>query len=232
MTMSGIFQNNFKYFGNHFGHGLLATINSRLGMPLGLLLAATVLPVSESFATGSVEQGQAQSATCAACHGADGNSINPEWPSLAGQHPSYLSNALQDFKNGQRSNVLMSGQASALDDQTIEDLAAFFATQKPSKRTADPALVEQGERLYRGGNLDKGVSACMACHGPGGGGNPGAGYPVLAGQHATYTANQLMAYRAGERQTDAEQGQVMRNIAALMSDKEIQAVASYIQGLQ
>ena len=87
-------------------------------------------------------------------------------------------------------------------------------------------------RVVLVGNLDKGISACMACHGPTGRGNPGAGYPVLAGQHATYTSNQLIAYRAGERQTDAEQNQVMRNIAALMSDKEIYAVASYIQGLQ
>jgi cytochrome c553 len=213
--MSGIFQNNLK----SFGHSLMATISRRLGMPAGLLLVASVLPVSDILAAGDVEQGRAKSVTCAACHGADGNSINPEWPSLAGQHPNYLSNALLDFKNGQRSNVLMSSQATALEDQEIENLAAFFATQKPSKRTADPALVEQGERLYRGGNIDKGVSACMACHGPSGRGNPGAGYPILAGQHAAYTANQLMAYRAGERQTDAEQNQVMRNIAALMSDK-------------
>jgi len=216
--MRVIFQNR----NNHFDHGL----------PMGLLLVTAVLFASDAFAAGNAEQGQAKSATCAACHGADGNSINPEWPSLAGQHPEYLSNALHDFKSGQRSNVLMSGQATALDDQAIEDLAAYFATQKPSRRTADPALVEQGERLYRGGNLDKGISACMACHGPTGRGNPGAGYPVLAGQHATYTSNQLTAYRAGERQTDAEQNQVMRNIAALMSDKEIHAVASYIQGLQ
>jgi len=216
--MRVIFQNRNIHFGN--------------GLPMGLLLVTAVLFASNTFAAGNAEQGQTKSATCAACHGADGNSINPEWPSLAGQHPGYLSNALHEFKSGQRSNVLMSGQATALDDQAIEDLATYFATQKQSRRTADPALVEQGERLYRGGNLDKGISACMACHGPTGRGNPGAGYPVLAGQHATYTSNQLIAYRAGERQTDAEQNQVMRNIAALMSDKEIYAVASYIQGLQ
>jgi len=216
--MRVIFQNRNIYFGH--------------GLPMGLLMVTAALFASDAFAAGNAEQGQTISATCAACHGADGNSINPEWPSLAGQHPKYLSNALHEFKSGQRNNVLMSGQATALDDQAIEDLAAYFATQKPSGRTADPALVEQGERLYRGGNLDKGISACMACHGPTGRGNPGAGYPILAGQHATYTSNQLMAYRAGERQTDAEQNQVMRNISALMSDKEINAVASYIQGLQ
>ena len=228
ITMRWNFQNRNKYL----GHGLSSCIYNRQSVALVLLLAASVLPGNDTLAAGDAGQGQAKSATCAACHGADGNSINPEWPSLAGQHPQYLVSALQDFKSGGRTNVLMSGQASALSDQEIEDLAAYFAAQEPSKRTADPALVELGERLYRGGNFDKGISACMACHGPGGDGNPGAGYPFLAGQHATYTANQLLAYRAGERQTDAEQNQIMRNIAALMSDKEIRAVSSYIQGLQ
>lgn len=219
--MRRIFQNR----NSHSDRGLFTA--------LSLLLVAAILPAGDNaFAAGDIERGKAQSATCAACHGADGNSINPEWPTLAGQHPKYLANALHDYKSGLRNNILMSGQASALDDRTIEDLAAFFATQKPSKRTADPALVDQGERLYRGGDLGKGISACMACHGPTGRGNPGAGYPVLAGQHAAYTVNQLLAYRAGERETDAEQGQVMRNVAALMSDRDIRAVASYIQGLQ
>ena len=209
---------------NHFGNSFLTAI--------GLLWVSAVFFTADAFAAGDVEQGKGKSATCAACHGADGNSINPEWPSLAGQHPKYLINSLQSFKSGQRNNVLMSGQADALDDQAIEDLAAYFATQIPSKRTADPALVDQGERLYRGGDIERGISACTACHGPTGRGNPGAGYPILAGQHATYTANQLIAYRAGERQSDTEQNQAMRNIAAKMNDKDIRAVASYIQGLQ
>ena len=126
----------------------------------------------------------------------------------------------------------MSSQATNLDDQQIADLAAYYAAQNPSKRTADPKLVDQGQRIYRGGDLDKSLSACTACHGPSGRGNPGAGYPKLAGQHATYTVNQLMAYRAGDRKSDADQNQIMRNIAALMKDDEIRAVASYIQGLQ
>ena len=213
----------FKSRNNHLNHSLLAFA--------GLLLT-TVAFAGNAFAAGDAARGKDKSATCAACHGADGNSINPEWPSLAGQHPKYLINSLYGFKNGQRENILMSAQADALDDQEIEDLAAFFATQVPHKRTADPELVDQGERLYRGGDIDKGISACTACHGPTGRGNPGAGYPLLAGQHATYTVNQLLAYRAGERQTDAENNQIMRNVAALMNDQDIRAVAAYIQGLQ
>ncbi len=220
MTMCRIFQKNRN---NHAGHCVPVTIS---------LLLTAILSMNPALAAGDATRGKAISVTCAACHGADGNSVNPEWPSLAGQHPKYLINSLHGFKNGTRKNVLMSAQATALDDQAIEDLAAYFALQTASKRTADPALVEQGERLFRGGDLDKGISACMACHGPSGRGNPGAGYPVLAGQHAAYTANQLLAYRAGERQTDTEENQVMRNITALMSDKDIRAVASYIQGLQ
>lgn len=207
-------------------------IHRSIHAAIGVLLMSAALHTSGAFAAGDAEQGKARSATCAACHGADGNSINPEWPSLAGQHQQYLVNSLQGFKSGERKNVLMSGQAAALDDQAIEDLAAYYATQTSSKRTADPALVDQGERLYRGGDIEKGISACIACHGPSGRGNPGAGYPVLASQHGTYTVNQLRAYRAGERQTDSQENQVMRNIAAKMTDKDIEAVASYIQGIQ
>jgi len=181
---------------------------------------------------GDAGRGKAKSNTCAACHGADGNSINPEWPSLAGQNENYLIRSMQSFKDGTRDNVLMSPQANMLNDQDIEDLAAYFAMQTPKRRTADPALVSQGERLYRGGDGEKGISACMACHGPNGHGNPGAGYPSLAGQHATYTTNQLLAYKGDSRKSDMTVNQIMRNISALMSEEEIKAVSSYIQGLQ
>lgn len=196
---------------------------------IGLL---TLLVANVALAGGDAERGKDRSVTCAACHGADGNSINPEWPSLAGQHESYLVRSIQSFKDGSRDNVLMSPQSATLSDQDIQDLAAYFAAQKPKRRTADPALVGQGERVYRGGNTDKGISACAACHGPNGRGNPGASYPSLAGQHATYTTAQLMAYRDNKRQSDTDLSQVMRNIAAEMSDDEIKAVSSYIQGLQ
>ena len=211
---------------NNRAHGLRATI---CGTLIGLL---SVSLLGANAAAGDANRGKEKSTTCAACHGVDGNSINPEWPSLAGQNESYLIRSMQSFKDGTRDNVLMSPQANMLNDQDIEDLAAFFAAQTPKRRTADPALVSQGERLYRGGDGEKGISACMACHGPNGHGNPGAGYPFLAGQHATYTTNQLLAYRDDRRKSDMTVNQIMRNISALMSDDEIKAVSSYIQGLQ
>ncbi|MBL8226487.1 MAG: cytochrome c4 [Chromatiales bacterium] len=184
-----------------------------------------------AMAAGDAAAGQAKAITCAACHGVDGNSLNPEWPSLAGQHESYTIKQLQAFKSGARQNVLMSGQAMALSDQDMADLAAYFAGQKPARKTADPALVEAGEQIYRGGNKETGAPACLACHGPDGLGNITAAWPQVSGQHATYTAAQLAAYRSGQRSTDGDT-QIMRNVAARLTDDEIKAVASYIQGLQ
>jgi cytochrome c553 len=185
-----------------------------------------------AIAAGSAEAGEAKSVTCAACHGPVGSSQNPEWPNLAGQNERYLTKSLQAYKDGSRTNVLMSGQVVALTDEDIRDLAAFYAAQTPVNGIADPALVEKGERIYRGGNMDRGVSACIACHGPTGRGNPAAGYPRLAGQHAPYTAAQLRGYATKERKSDVAENQMMRNISALLTKDEIDAVASYIQGLQ
>jgi cytochrome c553 len=186
--------------------------------------------LSTATAEGDAQAGKEKSITCAACHGQDGNSINPEWPSLAGQNEKYLLRSLHSFKDMSRENVLMNSQVLTLDEDTMEDLAAYFATQTPAQRTTSPDLVQQGERLYRGGNMDRGVSACIACHGPLGHGNPGAGYPSIAGQHAAYTTAQLLAYRSNSRQTDPSR--IMRDIAGLMTEDEIRAVASYMQGLQ
>jgi cytochrome c553 len=161
----------------------------------------------------------------------DGNSLNPEWPSIAGQHESYLIKALQSFKSGGRQNVLMSGMALPLTDEDMADLAAYFSQQKRAGNVADPALVATGERLYRGGNKDTGVPACLACHGPTGQGNPAAGWPSIAGQHASYAAAQLVAYRGKQRSTDGDT-QMMRNVSATLTDDEIKAVTSYIQGLR
>lgn len=183
-----------------------------------------------TLAAGSADAGQAKSATCVACHGTDGNSVNPEWPNLAGQHPSYLAKQLRAFRDGQRENVLMSPMAMGLSDQDIEDLAAYFAAQTLRGGETDPGKLAAGQRVYRAGNLRREVAACAGCHGPAGRGNPAADYPSLQGQQATYVAAQLRAYRSGARATDPNQ--MMRNVAAGLSDEEIDAVASYVHGLR
>jgi cytochrome c553 len=198
---------------------------------LAIAVASALLSCSiTALAAGDVAAGKQKSAACVACHNADGNSTNPQWPKLAGQHADYLVKQLNDFKGGNRANPIMSGMAAPLSQQDMEDLAAYFSTQKITAGQADPALVPVGEQIFRGGNLASGVAACAACHGPNGAGNPQAGFPALAGQHAEYIETQLRAFRSMERANDA--GQMMRNIAMKMTDAEIKAVASYIQGLQ
>lgn len=183
-----------------------------------------------ALAAGDATAGKAKSATCAACHNADGNSANPQYPKLAGQGADYLLKQLQDYKAGVRVNPIMAGMVAPLSPQDMEDLAAYFASQQVARAAADPALAPQGEALFRGGNLTSGVSACAACHGTVGAGNPLAKFPAIAAQHAEYLQLQLKAFRAMERTNDA--GQMMRSIAAKMTDPEIKAVSSYVQGLQ
>lgn len=194
------------------------------------LTAAGILAMPAAQAAGSVEAGQTKAMVCMGCHGPGGNSFNPEWPRLAGQHATYTVRALRAFKTGERTNPLMLAQAMALSDQDMEDLGAYFASTQPQPQAADPGLAAKGERLYRGGNKEAGTSACIACHGPNGAGNGLAGYPSVAGQHSTYAANQLRAYRAGQRNSDANQ--MMRNTTARLTDAEIDALASYMQGLR
>lgn len=199
-----------------------------------VFLVAAALAVmgaaGSAFAAGDAAAGQAKAAACAACHGPDGNSFNPEWPKLAGQHPDYIVKQLKDFKAGARQNALMSPMAAPLSDQDMLDLAAYFSSQTAQLGEADPNLVAAGEKLYRGGNPASGVSACTACHSPTGAGNPAAKFPRVSGQHGTYVAKQLQDFKAGGRANDA--GQMMRNIASKMTDDEMKAVASYIQGLR
>ena len=204
---------------------------SMLGSLIVGLLACSVLG-STARSEGSVEKGQAKSATCAACHGPTGNSANGMWPNLAGQHPLYIARQLQAFKSGARTDPTMTAMAAPLSDEDIQDLAAYFGAQTLTGLEADPAKVRDGERLYRGGDQGTGVAACAACHGPSGHGNPAAGFPALRGQHSSYVVTQLKAYRSGTRKSDQAQNQMMRNIAAALSDAQIDAVASYVQGLR
>jgi len=185
--------------------------------------------VSPAWAGGDATAGKEKSATCAGCHGMDGNSANPEWPKLAGQGDHYLSKQLQDFKGGVRKNATMAPMVAALGEQDMADLSAFYSSQAVQAGSADEKLVELGQKIYRGGNPASGVSACIGCHGPSGAGNPAASFPSLSGQHAKYVENQLNTFKSGERSNDA--GKMMRTIASKMTEQEIKAVASYVQGL-
>ena len=187
---------------------------------------------AESLVDGSAEAGKNKSVTCAACHGPAGISANPLWPNIAGQAAPYLVAQLKAFKDGSRNNPLMTSQAMMLSDQDMADLAVYFESlPAPAQAVANPDLVGKGEALYRGGEVTEQVAACIACHGPTGTGNPAAGYPALKGQHAAYTAKQLRDYAAGERASDGTT-RVMRDIAGKLSEEQIVALASYVQGLK
>jgi cytochrome c553 len=193
----------------------------------GLTMSIAVSAWAEG---GNAEAGKTKSATCAACHGADGNSTNPEWPKLAGQHPGYILKQLTNFKEDARVNATMSPMAKPLSPEDMADLAAYFSSQVKKLGEADQTKVALGEQVYKGGNNATGVAACAACHGPTGAGNPAANFPSLNGQQTTYIKNQLNAFRKGGRANDA--GKMMRNIAAKMTDAEIDSVAEYITGLK
>jgi cytochrome c553 len=205
--------------------------NVRFGLWLTLALAGSFAAVSASAQEGSVEAGRTKSVTCAACHGADGNSVTPDWPMLAGQHANYIVRQLRAFKNGERTDVTMKPFADLLSEQDMLDVAAYFAAQTPTPKGADPALVGLGQQIYRGGIPGRGVAACIACHGPEGDGNPLAAYPRVSGQHAAYVTKQLNAYAAGDRRSDVDLNQMMRNVAGQLFEDEIRALASYVQGL-
>ena len=185
-----------------------------------------------AHAAGDAAAGQAKAAVCGACHGPDGNSMAPNFPKLAGQGERYLTKQLKEIKDGKRVVLEMTGLLTNLNDQDLADLAAYFASQKGSVGAADPKLVARGEALFRGGNLDKGLPACTGCHSPNGSGNAAAGFPHLGGQHAQYIAKQLTDFRKeeGGRANDGD-AMTMRTIARKLSDEDIAAVSSYIQGL-
>ena len=209
-------------------------MNTRIAtllLPLVFSLAAFQAP-AESLVDGSGDAGKSKSLTCAACHGAQGNSVNPLWPNIAGQHAGYSLSQLQAFKKGSRQNPLMSSQAMLLADEDMRDLAVYFESLPAAVNSvADANKVDKGEALYRGGDSSKGVAACLACHGPTGRGNPAAKYPALQGQHAEYTAKQLRDYASGTRTSDGAT-RIMRDIATRLSEDDIVALASYVQGLR
>lgn len=199
-----------------------------LQFAIGLSLLVT-LPV---LAAGDAAAGQGKAAICAACHSVDGNSIVPNWPKIAGQHAPYLERQLGLIKSGDRPVPEMAGIVISLSDQDMADIAAYFSTQVSSTGLTDESLRARGERLYRGGNATTDIPACMSCHGPAGEGNPLAGYPSLAGQHSVYSEKMLNGFRAGQLWGDDDaNSKIMTDVASRLTDAEIKAVASYIQGL-
>jgi cytochrome c553 len=197
----------------------------------GMTLAAFDAQAA-SLVDGSAEDGKAKALTCTACHGPEGNSANAAWPNIAGQNAPYLLAQLQAFKSGTRSDPLMASQAMLLADEDMADLAVYFESLPAAAQAVkDPGSIDRGEALYRGGNIEKGISACLSCHGPTGDGNPAAKYPALRGQHADYTAKQLRDYASGARASVGKTN-VMRDIATRLSETDIAALASYVQGLR
>lgn len=219
--------------------------------------AATVTPIAEAPAApvrdlaatnqppaaGDASVGQAKAAVCGACHGMDGNSTDPQYPKLAGQHEAYIARHLALFKSGERANAIMLGMASTVSAQDARDLGAYFSSQTIVPGVADDTLItsgpnsgkkfyQVGESLFRGGDAKRGIPACSSCHGPTGRGNPGPPYPSLAGQHARYSADMLRRYRDGVSYGNGENAnEVMKGVATLLTDEEIDSLASYIEGL-
>ncbi|GAB4349491.1 MAG: c-type cytochrome [Immundisolibacter sp.] len=194
-----------------------------------MVVAAVMMAAGSVQAAGDAAAGKQKSAACVACHGTDGNAAVGMYANIAGQHASYLEAQLKALRDGGRTDPVMSPMAANLSDEDIADLAAYFSSQQVKHGSVPEDAVEPGARIYRAGNAKTGVPACMACHGPQGLGNGPAGWPALGGQHPEYVAKQLKRYASGERRTDING--IMRDIAARMSESEIDAVSKYVYGL-
>jgi len=205
------------------------------------VIAMTLATMGFAHAAGNITAGQGKAGMCMGCHGMDGNSMVPMFPSLAGQNERYIAKQLRDVKSGARVINEMTGLVGTLQDQDFEDLGAFYFTQvAKAGQGADAALAELGKTLYMGGNAETGVAACAACHSPTGKGNSAAGYPSLQGQHAPYVVAQLKKFREGARHNGAATAAVrindgdtrmMRDIAFKLKDFEIDALAAYVAGM-
>ncbi|WP_442111215.1 c-type cytochrome [Pseudomonas sp. NUPR-001] len=203
---------------------------NKLLVSLLLTLGVTGAANAAEPIKGDAAAGQAKTAVCGACHNPDGNSLAPNFPKLAGQGEKYLEKQLHDIKSGKRTVLEMTGMLANFNDQDMADIAAYFSSQKGSVGAADPKLVERGRALFNGGDVEKGLPACTGCHSPNGAGLALAGFPHLSGQHSQYVAKQLTDFREGNRTNDGD-ATTMRTIASKLSNKDIEALSSYIQGL-
>jgi cytochrome c553 len=190
----------------------------------GTLLNTSALPAP------SIEAGATKAATCQACHGANGNSTNPEWPSLAGIGADYIVEQLKNFKDGKRANPIMMPMAAGLTVDDMADIGMYFDSLVNTGLEADPSYWQAGEKLYRGGDAARGIPACMACHGPTGKGNEPAKFPALRGQQSTYVIKQLNDYASGTRSTGPNG--IMQTVAKRLTAEDIRNLASYVQGIR
>ena len=208
----------------------------KLIVALGLVFFAVQTGLAATAPRGDASAGKSKSTTCVACHAEDGNSAVPSFPKLAGLGEKYLFQQMKYIRDGLRPVAQMAGQVDNKSDQDLADIAAYFNSKARTGNTADPALVELGERVYRAGIPERNVAACIACHAPNGSGNGPAGFPALGGQHAEYIAQQLKMYRKGyqdpEGRVTGGDTKIMRSNAFGLSDMEIEAVASYASGLR
>lgn len=198
-----------------------------------LLVIVCVSSVLSPLASaGDPTAGKEKSAACQGCHGPDGTSFAEIWPNLAGQHQTYLRKQLSDFQKGDRKDDTMTGMAATLSKQDIDDIAAYFNSQKRQAVDVqfDSHLINTGRKVYRGGNRYTDVPACAACHGPNGVGNAPSAFPALAGQKIEYVIKALKDFRTNTRQNDPRS--IMQNIASRMTDNEINSVATYISSLK
>lgn len=217
-----------RVFAQHLVSGVLS-----VSLFISLVSFATSV-----WAVGDAAAGEQKASACVACHGQAGNSTMPSFPKLAGQGERYLVKQLADIKSGARKAEAMTAIAANLSEQDMADLAAYFAKQTATLGGVKKDQLELGQQVYRAGIAEKGVTACAACHGANGLGLASAGFPSLSGQHEAYTATQLKAFRAAgrgdkegiKRENDGD-AQIMRKIAAQLSDTEIDALANYISGL-
>ena len=204
-------------------------------LSLIILVSGSVYAASDKAEIKAVKRGDPQAgselvATCAGCHGADGNSIVGQWPTLAGQRESYTLAQLIHVQKGERMIESMMGLLDNYSEDQLRDIAAFYAAQEVKVGQADSINFELGQRIYRAGNLSNGVPACTGCHGPQGKGVESAGYPMLSGQKAEYVVTSLVAYKNGER-VHSSNAKIMQGIAARLTTEEIRAVANYVSGL-
>ena len=199
--------------------------------PASPAAAATPATPAAPLKAGDAQAGQGKASVCAACHGLDGNPASSQYPKLAGQHENYIARQVDMFKTHKRDSAVMMGFVATLGEQDMRDIGAYFAAKSSLPGVADAKLVARGEALYRGGDKGGNVPACMACHGPDGRGNPGAGYPQLAGQYADYVAAKLKDFRDGKTWGDDDRARIMPAVVKGMSDADIAALATYVEGL-